>query len=191
MLNTKICADAMKPKDIQSRGSQKTPMIRISADLKCKLEDQKKQTGETLSNMVERAIANLLDTNQNSPCLAAEQERIARQLNEIAIDLRKIINKINKITPKKIAGKQQDSRVVVIGSRHPWRQHPQKEKIFQVVRDMHRVGANLTMIASDLRLEGLHTLNGDNEWTSADVGKIVADIKKERDFLPPLYSLPE
>ena len=60
----------MKPKDIQSRGSQKTPMIRISADLKCKLEDQKKQTGETLSNMVERAIANLLDTNQNSPCLA-------------------------------------------------------------------------------------------------------------------------
>lgn len=56
---------------------------------------------------------------------------------------------------------------------------------------MHRVGANLTMIASALRLEGLHTLNGDNEWTSADVGKIVADIKKERDYLPPLYSLPE
>ena len=77
MLNTKICADAMKPKDIQSRGSQKTPMIRISADLKCKLEDQKKQTVETLGNMVERAIANLLDINQNSPCLATEQERIA------------------------------------------------------------------------------------------------------------------
>ena len=191
MLNANSGAYAMKPKDIQSRGSQKTLMIRISAELKCKLEDQKKQTGETLSKMVERAIANLLDTNQKSSRLIAEQERTARQLNEIATDLRKIINKINKITPKKITGKQQGSKVVAIGSKHTWCKHPQKEKIFQVVRDMHRVGANLTMIASALRLEGLQTLNGDSEWTAADVDKIIADVKKERDYFPPLYSLPE
>ena len=181
----------MKPKDIQSRGNQKSLMIRISAELKCKLEDQKKQTGETLSKMVERAIANLLDRNQNSSRLAAEQKHIARQLNEIANDLRKILIKINKITPKKSADDQPVSKVMVIGAKHPWRHHPQKEKIYQVVRDMHRVGANLTMIASALRLEGLHTLNGDSEWKAADVEKIVADIKKERDYFPPVYSLPE
>ena len=98
-------------------------MIRISAELKCKLEDQKKQTGKTLSKMVERAIANLLDTSQNLSRLATEQERITRQLNEIATDLRKIITKINKITPKKIAYGQ-GAKVVVIGPKHPWRHHP-------------------------------------------------------------------
>ena len=49
----------------------------------------------------------------------------------------------------------------------------------------------MTMIASALRLEGLQTLNGDSEWKAADVEKIVAVIKKERDYFPPLYSLPE
>ena len=60
-----------------------------------------------------------------------------------------------------------------------------------MVRDLHRVGANLAMIASALRLEGLQTLRGDDEWRTADIEKIVAEIKKEHDYFPPLYSLPE
>jgi hypothetical protein len=60
-----------------------------------------------------------------------------------------------------------------------------------MVRDMHRVGANLTMIASALNLEGLPSITEDSQWKTVDVDKIVAEIKKERDYLPPLYSLPE
>jgi hypothetical protein len=56
---------------------------------------------------------------------------------------------------------------------------------------MHRVGANLTMIASALNLEGLPSITEDSQWKTVDVDKIVAEIKKERDYLPPLYSLPE
>jgi hypothetical protein len=47
------------------------------------------------------------------------------------------------------------------------------------------------MIASALRLEGLQNMNGDDEWKALDVEKIVAEIKKERNYFPPLYSLPE
>ena len=56
---------------------------------------------------------------------------------------------------------------------------------------MHRVGANLTMIASALNLEGLQPFSEDGEWKAADIDKIVAEIKKEHDYFPPLYSLPE
>ena len=47
-----------------------------------------------------------------------------------------------------------------------------------MVRDLHRVGANLAMIASALRLEGLQTLRGDDEWQTADIEKIFAEIKR-------------
>jgi hypothetical protein len=81
--------------------------------------------------------------------------------------------------------------VVLIGKKQPWHHHPQKEKLFQMVRDMHRVGANLTMIASALNLEGLQSIAEDGQWKAVDVDKIVAEIKKEHDYLPPLFSLPE
>jgi hypothetical protein len=79
----------------------------------------------------------------------------------------------------------------MIGKKHPWHNHPQKEKLFQIVRDMHRVGANLAMIASALNLEGLQPFSEDGEWKVVDIDKIIAEIKKENDYLPPLYSLPE
>ncbi|MDX1708301.1 MAG: hypothetical protein R3274_06850 [Desulfobacterales bacterium] len=178
----------MSLKDNQNR---KSLMIRVSAELKQKLDDQKKQTGETLNAMVERAIANLLDAQQKSSRRAAEQKHLARQLDEIATDLRKIITKIKNLTPKSVSDGQQETTVVVIRHKQPWNHHPQKERIFQVVRDMHRVGANVTMIASALRLEGLQTINKDGEWKAADVEQIVAAIKKEPDYFPPLYSVPE
>jgi predicted flap endonuclease-1-like 5' DNA nuclease len=81
--------------------------------------------------------------------------------------------------------------VILIGKKHPWHNHPQKKKIFQIVKDMHRVGANLTMIASALNLEGLQTFSQNGQWRAADIEKIVTEIKKERDYVPPLYSLPE
>ena len=181
----------MRPKDKRIGESQKNLMIKVSAELRHKLDLQKKRTGETLSKMVERAIANLLDEDQKSSRFHAEQEHLAQQLHDIANDLRKIVYKIDKIAPDHTSEKKPALNMVIIGKKQAWHRHPQKEKIFQMVRDLHRVGANLTMIASALRLEGLQNINGDGEWKIADVEKIVAEIKKEPDYFPPLYSLPE
>jgi hypothetical protein len=56
---------------------------------------------------------------------------------------------------------------------------------------MHRVGANLSMIASGLKLEGLKKSTRGAEWKETDVKKIIEEIKRERDYLPPIYSLPD
>ena len=65
------------------------------------------------------------------------------------------------------------------------------EWIFQMIRDLYRVGTNLGMISSALRLERLQTLREDDEWQTVVIEKIVAEIRKEHDYFPPLYSLPE
>lgn len=181
----------MKPKDKQFEEGLKPLMIKVPAELKRKLELHKKRTGETLSKIVEKAIVNLFETQQRSSGLRAEQKLLSQQLHDISNELRKIVHKIDKIAPDHTTEGRLPLNVVVIGKKQPWQDHPQKNKIFQMVRDLHRVGANLSMIASALRLEGLQNNNADGEWTTSDVEKIVAEIKKERDYFPPLYSLPE
>jgi hypothetical protein len=181
----------MKPEDKQLEEGQKPLMIRIPAELKRKLDRRKKRTGETLSKMVEKAIANLLETDQKPERLETEQKLLSQQMHDIANELRKIVHKIDKIAPDHTTDGRLPLNVVVIGKKQPWQNHPQKDKLFQMVRDLHRVGANLTMIASALRLEGLQNVTADGEWTTADIEKIIAEIKKERDYIPPLYSLPE
>lgn len=190
-LNTLSNVQRMRPKDKPIGESQKALTIKVSAELKRKLDRQKKRTGETLGKMVERALANLLDANQGSSRFHAEQDLLAQQLHEIANNLRKIVSKIDMIAPEFASDVNRATNVVLIDKKQPWHDHPQKEKIFQMVRDLHRVGANLTMIASALRLEGLQNIKGAGEWKTADVEKIVSEIKKERDYFPPLYSLPE
>ena len=56
---------------------------------------------------------------------------------------------------------------------------------------MHRVGANLSMIASGLKLEGFKKSTRGGEWEETDVKKILEEIKRERDYLPPIYSVPD
>lgn len=116
---------------------------------------------------------------------------MAEQLHDLAIDIRQVVYKIDRVASDQAPHVHKSSKVILIGKKHPLHDHPQREKIFQVIRDMHRVGANLTMIASALNLEGLQTISGDAEWKAADVGKIIAEIKKEHDYLPSLYSMPE
>ena len=53
-----------------------------------------------------------------------------------------------------------------------------------MVRALHRVGANLAMIASALRLEGLQTLSGDDGWQTADIERIVQKLKKSTIIFP-------
>ena len=181
----------MNPNEKQTEKEQKSITIKVSAALKRQLDTRRKKTGETQSKIIERAIAELLAARQELKEHHFRQKLMARQLHDIANDLRRVVQKIDKVASEQEPRDSKSPNVILIGNRQPWHKHPQKEKLFQVVRDMHRVGANLTMIASALNLEGLQPFDEDGEWKVADIDKIVAEIKKEHDYLPPLYSLPE
>jgi hypothetical protein len=171
--------------------STKTITIKVSAALKRQIDTRRQKTGETQSNIIEQAIVELLAARQRLKAHHSRQKSMARQLSEIANDLRRVVQKIDKVAAGQEPRDHRGPHVILIGKKHPWYNHPQKEKLFQIVRDMHCVGANLTMIAAALNLEGLQPFSEDGEWKVADIDKIVTEIKKERDYLPPLYSLPE
>jgi hypothetical protein len=181
----------MEPKEQQLEKSQKSIRIKVPSALKHQIDIQRKKTGETLGKFIERAVADLLEARQKQTKLHARQKLVNQHLHDIANDLRRVVRKIDKVTSEQVPDVSKTSKVVLIGKKQPWYHHPQKKKLFQMVKDMHRVGANLTMIASALNLEGLQSITEDGRWKAVDVEKIVAEIKKEHDYLPPLFSLPE
>ena len=181
----------MQGKEKHGLEGQKSITIKMSAELKNLLDAKRKLTGQTIAKILERAVANLVDSNQTQPLYGKNQELHTRQLQEIANDLRQIAHKIDKFAAKRASKKHEALNIVVVGKKHPWQNHPQKEKIFQVVRAMHRVGANLSMIASGLNLEGVKKSTRAGEWSVTDVKNIVEEIKRESDYLPPIYSLPD
>jgi molybdopterin converting factor small subunit len=183
--------EAMNPKEKQSGKDLKSITVKLSANLKRQMDTRRKKTGETQSKIIERAIAELLAARQELKEHHSRQKLLVQQLHDIANDLRRAIQKIDKVASEQEPCDHKGPNVILIGKKHPWHKHPQKEKLFQIVRDMHRVGANLTMIVSALNLEGLQPFSEDGEWKVAEVDKIVAEIKKEDDYVPPLFSLPE
>ena len=63
--------------------------------------------------------------------------------------------------------------------------------MYKLVKAMHRVGADLSMIASGLTIEGIKKSNQDSHWQAKDVEEILKEIKQENDYLPPIYTTPE
>ena len=181
----------MNPKEKQAELDQKSITIKLSAALKRQLDTRRKKTGETQSKIIERAIAELLAARQQLKQHHSLQKLTAQQLHDIANDLRRVVQKIDKVASEQEPHGPKSRNVILVGKKQAWHNHPRKKKLFQIVRDMHRVGANLTMIASALHLEGLQPSDADGEWKVTDIDKIVAEIKKEDDYLPPLYSLPD
>jgi hypothetical protein len=186
-MNSESQGNRMQEKAKHGLEGKQSISIKMSAELGDLLDTKRELTGETVSKILERAVTNLFTSNQTQP----PYSNYTRQLQEIASDLRQIAHKVDKLAAKRASKKHEVLNVVVVGKKRPWHNHPQKEKIFQVVRAMHRVGANLSMIASGLKLEGLKKSARSGEWREVDVKKIIEEIKRERDYLPPIYSLPD
>jgi hypothetical protein len=181
----------MKKKKKHASEDKKSITVKVSTELKNLIDKERKLTGETITQIIERAVANLLNSDQKQSPHNTNPELQTNQLREIANALRQIVHKVDKIATKQAFDKFEALNVVVVGKKHPWQDHPQKDKIYKLVRAMHRVGANSSMIVSGLNLEGLKNISGNGEWKTTDVKKIVEEIKQESDYLSPIYSLPD
>jgi hypothetical protein len=51
--------------------------------------------------------------------------------------------------------------------------HPQRNKIYLVVRIMNNIGLNLKLIAATLNLQKWKTFYGDNDWNVEDVKEVI------------------
>ena len=181
----------MKSKEKKFSEAKKSITIRVPAELKKQIDDERKLTGQTITQIVESAVSNLFNSDHRSSLFNADSELQTKQLREIGNDLRLIIHKLKKIAAKQASQKIDTVNLVVVGDRHASQNDPQKERIYKLVKAMHGVGANLSMIAYGLNIEGIKKNNQDSHWQAKDVEKILEEIKQENDYLPPIYTLPE
>ena len=170
---------------------KKTITIEVSAELRELIDEERKLTGETVDKIIERAVADFRNADQRQSSCTTNQGLYTDQLRKIANDLRQIVHQVDKIAAKQATDKYEALNFVVVGKKHPWKNHPQKEKIYNLVKAMHRVGANLSMIVSGLNIEGIKKSSKEGQWETADVEMIIAEISQESDYLPPIYSLPD
>jgi cob(I)alamin adenosyltransferase len=181
----------MKSKVKQCSEARKSITIKVPAELKKQIDDERKLTGQTITQIVERAAANLFNSDQSPSLSNADQELQTKQLREIANELRLIVHKLDKIDAKQASHKIDTLNLLLVGNRHASQNDPQKERMYKLVRAMHRVGADLSMIASGLTIEGIKKSNQDSHWQAKDVEEILKEIKQENDYLPPIYTTPE
>lgn len=180
-----------KSKRKQCSEARKSITIKVPAELKKQIDDERKLTGQTITRIVERAVANLFASDQRRSSTHADQESQTKQLREIANDLRLIVHKLDKIAANQASHKIDAVNLVIVGDGHASQNDPQKERMYKLVKAMHRVGANLSMIASGLNIEGFKKNNHNSPWQAKDVEKILDEIKQENDYLPPIYTLPD
>jgi hypothetical protein len=181
----------MKRKEKHSLEFKKTITVEVSGEIKELINKEKKMTGETIAQIIERAVANLLNSTKGQSASNFIPKLQTKQLQKISNDLRLIAYKVEKIATRQSTDEFKALNVFVVGKKHPWQNHPQKEKIFKLVRAMHRVGANISMIASGLNIEGIKKNSSDSQWKATDVKTILDEIQKESDYLAPIYSLPD
>ena len=184
-------ASQMNTKEGRASEDKKTITIKVSAEIKELIDKERKLTGETISKIIERAVVNLRNADQRQSAYKTNQELQTNQLRKIANDLRQIVYQVDKIATKQTTDKFSALNFVVVAKKHPWQNHPQKDKIYKLVKAMHRVGANLSMIASGLNIEGIKKSNKEDQWDTADVEVIIEEIRQESDYLPPIYTLPD
>ena len=181
----------MKRKEKHSLEFKKTITVKVSGEIKELINKEKKMTGETIAQIIERAVANLLNSDKGQFANNSNPKLQTKQLQRISNDLRLVAYKVEKIATRQSTDEFKALDVFVLGKNHPWQNHPQKKKIYKLVRAMHRVGANISMIASGLNIEGIKKNSSDSKWKAKDVKIIIEEIKKEGDYLPPIYSLPD
>ena len=118
----------MKPKEQQLEKGHKTITIKVSSALKHQLDIQRKKTGETLSKIIERAIADLLEVRQKLTDHHNREKRMTQQLHGISNDLRRVVQKIDKVAAEHAPRVRKTPKVILIGKKQPWHNHPQKRK---------------------------------------------------------------
>jgi hypothetical protein len=190
-MNAKRDLNHMKSKEKKFPEAKKSITIKVSAELKKQIDDERKLTGQTITQIVERAVSNLFNSEQRASLSNADPELHTKQLREIANDIRLAVHKINKMAAKQPCHKIDALNLVDVGSRQASKNDPQEERVYKLVKAMHRVGADLRMIVSGLNIEGIKKSNQDGPWQTKDVEKIIEKIKQENDYLPPIYTLPE
>jgi ribosomal protein L17 len=160
------------------------------------IDKERKETGETVAKVIERAVINLLGSaaTASNRSIEAASNNVLRELptedmQQVAADLRNIVHRFAKLAGIKPSVTSNKLTVTNDGSGKPEQQDGYPKEIYRLVRLLHNMEVSYDEIACTLNKRKYTTLSGDNEWKIGDVKEVLNDISQKYGHINPLFSI--
>ena len=185
-----------KWKQKQASNGLQTVTVMLPAEIKNLIDQKRKETGTTIAQIIETAVANLLtepeDTSQDD--LKTKLNHMVKgfptaELRQISIDLKTIVHRLETLSELESAVTGNKKAVTNNRCAESEAQNSRPKEIYRLVRLLNNMEVSPDEIASTLNKRKLKTLSGNAEWKLEDVHEVLKDIHHKYGHINPLFSI--
>jgi hypothetical protein len=169
--------------------------IMLPTLIKDLIDEECKETGDTIAQVIERAAINLLGspaTAANRSILTASNavlRDLPEDMQQIAGDLKSNVYRFEKPAGMKPSVTSNEITVTSDGSKKSEQQNGYPKEIYRLVRLLHNMEVSHDEIAVTLNKRKYKTLSGDNEWKIGDIKAVLDDINQKYGHIDPLFTI--
>ena len=169
--------------------------IMLPTLIKDLIDEECKETGDTIAQVIERAAINLLGspaTAANRSILTASNavlRDLPEDMQQIAGDLKSNVYQFEKPAGMKPSVTSNEITVTSDGSKKSEQQNGYPKEIYRLVRLLHNMEVSHDEIAVTLNKRKYKTLSGDNEWKIGDIKAVLDDINQKYGHIDPLFTI--
>ena len=169
--------------------------IMLPTLIKDLIDEECKETGDTIAQVIERAVINLLGspaTAANRSILTASNavlRDLPEDMQQIAGDLKSNVYQFEKPAGMKPSVTSNEITVTSDGSKKSEQQNGYPKEIYRLVRLLHNMEVSHDELAVTLNKRKYKTLSGDNEWKLGDIKAVLDDINQKYGHIDPLFTI--
>jgi hypothetical protein len=169
--------------------------IMLPTLIKDLIDEECKETGDTIAQVIERAAINLLGspaTAANRSILTASNavlRDLPEDMQQIDGDLKSNVYRFEKPAGMKPSVTSNEITVTSDGSKKSEQQNGYPKEIYRLVRLLHNMEVSHDEIAVTLNKRKYKTLSGDNEWKIGDIKAVLDDITQKYGHIDPLFTI--
>ena len=185
-----------KWKQKQAANGMRTVTVMLPVEIKNLIDQKRKETGATLSQIIETAVVNLLagpqDKSQNAIKTKSNhvvEEFPTAELHKIGIDLKAIIHRFETLSKPKSAVTGNKNAVTNNASAESEAETSRSKEIYRLVRLLNNMEVSPDEIALTLNKRKFKTLSGNAEWKLEDVHEVLSEIHQKYGHINPLFSI--
>ena len=185
-----------KWKQKQVFNGKRSVTVMLPVGIKDLIDRKRKETGMTIAQIIETAVAKLLAPAEKTPrnLVKSKSDQILKKLSTDKIqqmrnDLQAIVHRFDQMAglkPSVTGNKKSVTNDAGAPSKKP---DPAAGEIYRLVRLLNNMEVSPDEIALTLNKRNFKTLSGGNQWTAGDVHAVLDDIHQKYGHVNPLFSI--
>ena len=168
----------------------------LPARIKDRIDNECEKTGETIAKVIERAVINLLESDEiiSTQSIETTSNNVLGdvsnpEMQQIAEDLKSVVHRFENLVNAKPSVTSNTAAVTNEVTERPEPQNGYPKEIYRLVRLLHNMEISHDEIVLTLNKRKYKTLSGDSEWKLGDVEAVLNDISQKYGHIDPLFSI--